>query len=72
MTDHEIAGREAFHGMHGSAHFAWLPRPIPADIAARYCLPPVASSGLQMEQPLPRERREWLAGYEAAAREAAK
>lgn len=69
MTDHHAAGRDACHALHRSAHYAWLPRPIPADIAARYCLPPVVESDIQMRQPLPRARREWLEGYEAAMRE---
>ena len=55
------AGKEAYDNT--GTWFAHL-RHVPGDVAIKYFMPPVKESNIQMAQPLPPERVEWIKGWD--------
>lgn len=62
-------GRDAWGALCTSPHLAWVPRDVAPQDAARLFLPPVNEIRMEMTQPLPKKRREFINGFEDARAE---
>lgn len=56
-------GRKARKGYVVSQHYAGLSNNITPDTAMKIFLPPIINDKMEIQRPLPKDRKEWVRGW---------
>ena len=65
-SEHYNAGQAAYHAWKTSPHFQQFARTAPVEEVMRLFLPPISQDLVQVSRPLPKDRQEWLQGFNDA------